>query len=242
VPETNAIFDHLKSYSERPATTAVKRISMDCKATVKLGEYSRGGSTRGDNQALDHDMGQADKAIPCGIVNEDSGALFLGFGDSCKTSDFMVDNLNAWWSSLTPQQQTETETIQIKVDNGPESSGVRTQFLSRAVDWADQIGKTIHLLYFPPYHSKYNPIERCWGILELHWNGAKLIDWPTVIAWAKTMTWKGVHPIVYENHTPYQTGISLSKVEMRPVEQRLERNPDLPKWDIWIRPKVTVLS
>jgi Rhodopirellula transposase DDE domain len=102
-------------------------------------------------------MGQADKAIPCGIVNEDSGALFLGFGDSCKTSDFMVDNLNAWWGSLTPQQQTETETIQIKVDNGPESSGVRTQFLNRAVDWADQIGKTIHLLYFPPYHSKYNP-------------------------------------------------------------------------------------
>jgi Rhodopirellula transposase DDE domain len=106
---------------------------------------------------LGHDMGQADKAIPCGIVNEDSGALFLGFGDSCKTSDFMVDNLNAWWGSLTPQQQTETETIQIKVDNGPESSGVRTQFLNRAVDWADQIGKTIHLLYFPPYHSKYNP-------------------------------------------------------------------------------------
>jgi Rhodopirellula transposase DDE domain len=63
-----------------------------------------------------------------------------------------------------------------------------------------------------------------------------------VIAWAKTMTWKGVHPIFYENHTPYQTGISLSKVEMRPVEQRLERNPDLPKWDIWIRPKATVLS
>jgi hypothetical protein len=26
------------------------------------------------------------------------------------------------------------------------------------------------------------------------------------------------------------------------VEQRLERNPDLPKWDIWIRPKATVLS
>jgi hypothetical protein len=56
------------------------------------------------------------------------------------------------------------------------------------------------------------------------------------------MTWKGVHPTIDENHTPYQTGISLSKVEMRPVEQRLERNPDLPKWDIWIRPKATVLS
>jgi Rhodopirellula transposase DDE domain len=68
---------------------------------VKLGEYSRGGQTRGDNQALDHDMGQADKAIPCGIVNEDSGALFLGFGRSGKTSDFIVDNLNCWWHSCS---------------------------------------------------------------------------------------------------------------------------------------------
>jgi hypothetical protein len=242
VPETDAIFDNVKQYSERPATASVKRISMDCKATVKLGEYSRGGKTRGDNRALDHDMGQADKAIPCGIVNEDSGDLFFSFGRTAKTSDFMIDNLQGWWDSLTPQQQQETETIQIKVDNGPESSGVRTQFLRRAVDWADHIGKTIHLLYFPPYHSKYNPIERCWGILELHWNGAKLIDWPTVLAWAKTMTWKGGHPIVYENHAHYQTGISLSKVEMRPVEKRLERHPTLPKWDIWIRPQVKVLS
>ncbi len=79
-------------------------------------------------------MSQVDKAIPCGIVDKDSGALFLGFGDSCKTSDFIVDNLQAWWGSFTPQQQTETETIQIKVDNGPESSGVRTQFLRRTVN------------------------------------------------------------------------------------------------------------
>jgi transposase len=26
-------------------------------------------------------------------------------------------------------------------------------------------------VYYPPYHSKYNLIERCWGILENHWNG-----------------------------------------------------------------------
>ncbi|NJM66326.1 MAG: hypothetical protein HC851_12025 [Acaryochloris sp. RU_4_1] len=56
------------------------------------------------------------------------------------------------------------EIIQLKVDNGSESSGVRTQFLNRMVAFADSTGKTIQLLYYPPYHSKYNPIERCWGI------------------------------------------------------------------------------
>jgi hypothetical protein len=43
---------------------------MDCKATVNIGEYSRGGMTRGDNKAADHDMGCREKYTPFGIVNE----------------------------------------------------------------------------------------------------------------------------------------------------------------------------
>jgi hypothetical protein len=36
---------------------------------VNIGKYSRGGQTRGDTQALDHDMGCEEKYIPCGIVD-----------------------------------------------------------------------------------------------------------------------------------------------------------------------------
>ncbi len=78
-----------------------------------------------------------------------------------------------WWDPLTPQEQQKCELIQLKVDNGPESSGVRTQFLKRMVEFSDAIGKQIQLLYYPPYHSKYNPIERCWRILEQHGCGQK---------------------------------------------------------------------
>lgn len=48
------------------------RLSMDGKATVNSGEYSRGGKTRGDNRATDHDMGCEEKHTPFGVVNEDS--------------------------------------------------------------------------------------------------------------------------------------------------------------------------
>jgi transposase len=104
------------------------------------------------------------------------------------------------------------------------------------VQFSDQIGKPIQLLYYPPYHSKYNPIERCWGILERHWNGTQLKDAETMLRWAQSMTWKGIHPIIQLNQKSYLKGISLSKMEMRGIEKRLERNPDLPKWDILIRP------
>jgi len=181
-------------------------------------------------------MGCKEKYIPCGIVDEDSGQLHIRFGSSYKTSDFIVDTLQDWWHGLTRQQQNATNLLQLKIDNGPESSGVRTQFLKRMVEFADQIGKSIQLLYYPPYHSKYNPIERCWGILEQHWNGTQLSDVQTMLAWAQSMTWKGIHPIVKLNTKTYPKGISLAKTAMREIEHRLERNSELPKWDILIRP------
>lgn len=181
-------------------------------------------------------MGVKETYIPCGIVDEDTGALFIGFGSSFKTSDFIADTLQSWWAQLSPSAQQQIPSLQIKVDNGPENSGVRTQFLNRMVAWVDEIGKPVHLVYYPPYHSKYNPIERCWGALEQHWNGTKLIDVPTMLGWAQSMTWKGAHPAIELNQSMYSKGIALTKKEMRPIEQRLERSPTLPKWDILIRP------
>ena len=230
------IFDNIQTKDQAAIAHQTARLSLDCKATVALGDYSRGGKTRGDPHASDHDMGAKAKYIPCGLVDEDSGRLYIEFGRSYKTSDFIVDVLEHWWSQLSPAAQKAVEQMQLKVDNGPESSGVRTQFLNRIVAWVDRIGKPLQLLYFPPYHSKYNPIERCWGILEQHWNGARLTDVDTMLAWAQSMTWKGQSPTVVLNTSSYQKGIALTKKEMVSIEARLHRNPLLPKWDILIRP------
>ena len=209
---------------------------MDCKATVKIGMYSRGGKTRGDPRAADHDMGCREKYTPFGIVDEDSGQFHLIFGSSAKTSDFIVDGLYDWWSRVPPRERQDFDLLQIKADNGPESNGQRTQFLKRMVEFADHIGKPVQLLYYPPYHSEYNPVERCWGILERHWNGTQLVDVQAMLGWAASMTWKGVHPVVQLTRKVYEKGVTLSKQAMAAVEDRLERNPFLPKWDILIRP------
>lgn len=108
-------------------------------------------------------MGCGAKYVPCGILDEDTAELHLTFGNSYKTSDFIVDNLQQWWNTIAPTEQQSIQLIQIKVDNGSENSGIRTQFLNRLVALSDHIGKSIQLLYYPPYHSKYNPIERCWA-------------------------------------------------------------------------------
>jgi hypothetical protein len=99
----------------------------------------------------------------CGANPRRAEALF---GSSAKTNDFIVDSLEAWWQRLPAEERNACTRLQIKADNGPESNGQRTQFLHRMVQFADAIRTPIQLLYDPPYHSKYNPIERCWGILE----------------------------------------------------------------------------
>ncbi len=218
------------------ASGRVKRLSIDGQATVHIGDYSRGGLTRGDNQASEHDMGCKEKDVPCGIVDEESAELAITFGSSYKTSDCIVDALAARWEALDEHEQAATSLLHSKMDNGPEGSGRRTQCLYRMVQRADDIHTPIQLLYSPPYHSKYHPIERCWGLLELKWNGTKLIDAETMVEWAKRMTWKGLHPVVELSHKVYQKGISLGKAAMQAVEKRLERHPELPKYDILINP------
>lgn len=181
-------------------------------------------------------MGCKEQYTPFGLVDEDSGQLHIFFGSSAKTSDFIVDSLYNWWCSLSAKERNETSLIQIKADNGPESNGNRTQFLKRMVDFTDYTQTAIQFLYYPPYHSKYNPIERCWGILEKHWNGAKLTDVQTMLGWAMSMTWKGIHPVVELSGKIYRKGISITKKAMRDVEARIKRNATLPKWDIFIQP------
>ena len=101
-------------------------MSIDGKATVNIGDYSRGGQTRGDHQSADHDLGCQEKYTPFGIVNEDSGELYVAFGSSAKTSDVIVDRLAAWWERPSPECRDGITRRQIKADNGPESSGRRT--------------------------------------------------------------------------------------------------------------------
>jgi len=225
-----------KKDQARQATPGVKRLSLDGKATVKLGAFARGGQTRGDYKASDPDFGSTQPYIPCGILDQETAQLHVTFGSSAKPSAFIVDTLTAGWQGLSPQEQHAIERVQLKMDNGPESRGVRTQLLQRMVHLVDTLGKPIQVLYSPPSHSKYNPSERCWGILALPGNGPQRQDAHTMLEGAKSMTWQGLKPLVALSRKAYAKGGTRSKSARPAVEARLERNPLLPTWDILISP------
>jgi transposase len=145
------------------------------------------------------------------------------------TSDGLVDRIAQWWATVR-ERFAHITTLVINLDNGPENHSRRTQFMQRLVAFVHQYHIRVRLAYYPPYHSKYNPIERCWGILENHWNGALLDSIEAVLAFTRTMTWNGVHPVVELVTTTYQTGVKLTKEAMDRVEAQLQRFPHLEKW------------
>ena len=150
--------------------------------------------------------------------------------------DFIVDCLEMWWDASKTQHPNARRLV-INLDNGPENSSVRTQFMYRLVKFSDATGLEVQLVYYPPYHSKYNLIERCWGILENHWNGTLLNSVHTMVEWARTMTWKGVHPVVSLIDRTYNTGVRIAKAAFKAIESRLQRDKDLPKYEVLIQPQ-----
>jgi hypothetical protein len=176
--------------------------------------------------------------VPFGILMVATGALMLLFG-SRETSDAWVDALQMWWQQVRAGLG-QVKRLVISVDNGPKNSGRRTQFLKRMVQFADRSGLEIRSVYYPPYHSQYNPIERRWSSLEQKGNGELLNSLKVVLQCALRMVWKGRHPRVKRLHGEYPDGVRVAAEEMKEYEARLERSATLPKYDITIRPKTTV--
>src|SRR5262245_12186456 len=141
------------------------------------------------------------------------------------------------WTQKWGAPHRHIKRLVIYLDNGPKNSGRRTQFLKRMVQFADWSGLTIRLVYYPPYHSKYNPIERCWSALERKWNGVLLNCLEVVLQCARRMTWKGRHPRVKHLPGEYPTGVRVAAKEMKLYNARLRRSTTLPNYDITIEPR-----
>ena len=229
IKETDAIFHQVhKTNREADETDGVVRLSMDAKAKVNVGPFSRGGKSRQGEKASDHDFEPEYKLTPFGIFLPFYDESFFYFTQSKVTADFMIDCLQDLWPTL--KQRFNPNILVINLDNGPENNSHRTQFIKRIVDFVYTYGVNIKLAYYPPYHSKYNPIERVWGVLENHWNGEILYSIEKVLGLARTMTYNNINPVVELIEKNYPTGIKLDKKTMNGYEEKIVRLQGLEHW------------
>jgi transposase len=234
IPETEAIFEQVEQINtEADNDPHTLRISIDAKVAVKVGEFDRGGITRMPTVSLDHDFPTETTLTPYGIFIPEYNELFLFFVASKLTADCIVDLLESWWQTVK-HRFTHIQKLVINQDNGPENHSRRTQFMKRIVDFSTSSQLNLQLAYYPPYHSKYNPIERCFGWLEQHWNGSLLDTVETVLNFAQTLTFKGKNPVVNLVDKVYSTGVKLTTLAMAELETQIHRLPNLKKWFVKI--------
>jgi hypothetical protein len=239
VKETDAIFAHVHAvHAQTASEEQTLRLSLDSKATVLIGPFSRGGQSRTGTRGVDHDFKPDGALTPFGIFRPQTSESELFFTDSKVTSDFMVDCLEQWIEERA-EALREVRKLVLDLDNGPENSGQRSQWLWRMVLLALKYRWVVVLVYYPPYHSKYNPIERLWGLLENYWRGELLDSEAAVLGYAGNMTYNGVHPRVHRCTEQYPTGVKRTKAQKKRLEEQLQRTPGLEKWAIEIAPPPT---
>lgn len=211
------------------------RVSYDAKAAVKVGPFSRGGYSRTGTQAADHDFKAVANLTPAGVFEPASNALDLTFTRGKVTADLIADVIAGWWGRNRGRLPGKKRLV-VDLDNGPENHGRRSQFLLRMIQLAQAEQITVELCYYPPYHSKYNPIERCWGVLEGYWRGELLDSEEAVLGHARSMTYNGVHPRVGLSEKEYPKGVRLTAAGLDSLEEFVRRQPGLEKWFVTIPP------
>jgi hypothetical protein len=233
IEETDSIFKNVNVKKEQALNEKnTSLISIDTKDKVLLGPYSRKGKSRINIEACDHEL--TNKCIiPFGILDlKTNKPYFYNFSNK-PTSIAMVECIDDYLSD------NSCTRLVILLDNGPDNSGRRTAFLKSLVDLSNKYQIEIELVYYPPYHSKYNPIERIWARLEMMWRGMLLISEEICNKVMEKLTWKKVEAKVKYIDKEYEKGVKYSKEVMNQYEGiNIHRDNKLKKWSIVITPSI----
>lgn len=163
-PDRNAQFERIAALRNQYETEENPWFSMDTKAKEHLGFLYRKGRVRSSSPflAFDHDFPSwADGVvIPHGIYDHVHRRGHINIGLSHDTTKFACDSFQWYWNRIGKQRYPNATSILLACDGGGSNSSRKYIFKHDLQQLADSIGIEIRVAHYPPYCSKYNPIER----------------------------------------------------------------------------------
>ena len=159
----NAQFENIARLKAQYQAEGNPIISMDTKKKEYIGNFYRDGYayTQETVQAFDHDFTSFSEGIiiPHGIYDVLKNDGYIHLGLSKDTSEFACDCLRNWWDKKGQFDYPDATTLLILCDGGGSNNVRHYIFKSDLQDLAQEIGMEIRIAHYPPYTSKYNPIE-----------------------------------------------------------------------------------
>jgi len=217
-------------------------ISVDTKKKEVLGNLTRNEAvmTKGEQplEVFDHDYPQlgTGKVIPHGIYDVKLNEGYLSLGNSHETAEFVVDNIEWWWENFGKFEYRKATRILILCDSGGANGHRHHLFKKLLQAMARKIGKKLVICHYPPYCSKYNPIERKL-FAQVHRTIKEVIltDLAQVKElMSKTRTKTGLSIEVRINHKIYP--LKQPSLAEEIVQTRLLRHPTMPNLTYTILP------
>ena len=215
-------------------------LSIDCKKKERLGNLYRNGKCYCSSplKVYDHDYEHLSqgKVIPHGIYDMQANKGYISIGGSSETADFIVDNLLWWWWQHGIHQYPKATNILILCDAGGANSYRHFIFKYRLMEFTKQTGLSVIVCHYPPYCSKWNPIEhRLFSQVHKAMEGVIFSDYKTVQKLIEqTATKTGLTVVVRLNLKEYQTGIKINKTDMD--KNRIAFHPIIPELNYRIYP------
>lgn len=236
IPETDIIFDNVHEELEDLNYTndETAAISIDDKATKKIGNISDNGKSWLDIQALDHDTTFNYAVKPFGILDLKTNESFVYCTTYSSTAKFKVDCIENY--IIHKNKVNKLKRLVIFLDNGPENSGRRKLWLKSLVELSVKYNIIIKLVYYPPYHSKYNKIERLWARIQMSWNSVIIDSLEKMINCLRKITWHGINceaKLVIEK---YEKGTIVTTDEIENMNKHIIRELGLENYSIVITP------
>lgn len=237
VPETDAIFDNVNETKKFMTLSSdeVAYISIDDKNRKKIGNISDNGYSWFEREALDHDTHFDCTVVPFGILDLKTNEPFIYLNKGSSTAEFKVNCIDSYL--MLKKEKCNLKRLVIFLDNGPENSSRRTLWIKELIDLSIKYGIAIELVYYPPYHSKYNPIERLWARLQISWSGLIIDSIDKLINAINKITWKGIKCVSTFIAKEYGKGITIDKDEIKKLEEKhVYREEGIEKWSLVIAP------
>jgi hypothetical protein len=217
-------------------------LSIDTKKRELLGTFYRDGKVYSKQSLLayDHDFPSYAEGvvIPYGLYDLKRNFGYVNLGTSYDTSEFACDSVAWWWEQYGRQLYPDARSVCLLCDGGGSNSANKYLFKEDLQGLSDRLGLEIRVTHYPPYCSKYNPIERrmfchvtraCQGVLfDSVATVKRLIE--------KTRTATGLGVIVGVLGKVYQRGRKYA--EGFKDSMKILFDAVMPKWNYRVVPAV----
>ena len=242
-PDRDAQFKYINKQTSLFFVKGAPVLSIDAKKKENIGNFKNNGREYHKNgvapKVLDYDfpIKELGKATPYGIYDIFKNEGFVSVGVSKDTAEFAVEAIRKWWDIAGNALYPVAKEILLTADSGG-SNGYRVRLWKAELQiLANELGKKITVVHFPPGTSKWNKIEhRLFSFISKNWRGQPLISLAVIVSLiGGTTTENGLKVDCVIDDGVYERGIEVSDEEFDSI--KIKPHKFHGEWNYTISPQ-----